>query len=614
MKKLNLFAGLAALSVSLILGSAGVVQAAQALKQPEMVVSATKTEETLDQVSSTVFVVTDQEMEEKGAWSLPDALRDVPGLYVRSNGAFAGPTMVTMRGGHSSQVRVMMDGVRLADPISTSGGFNLSLMDVGAVDQLEVVQGPQSTLYGSDAMAGIINLITKRGRGKPSFWATGEGGSYSTMRGQLGTQGEVDGFNFFASASGITTDGISSAKDQPEKDSYNNHQFNARVGYEFKPGTELYGIGYYHKADVDYDSFWSGPADSDDNVKNTSWSGILGFRQEVSNWWDHKLTLSNGKTKREYSDESEYNSELTTAEWQHNLHYKELATLTLGLDWEQEKGDYVSPLYSDALGTQKSELWGGYLQAQISPIKGLNLLAGARNDHHDSYGDEATWRAGASYYFGKTGTKLRSTYGTGFKSPTLYQLYSKFGDKDLSPEKSKGWDAGIDQEFFKGRLKLSLTYFSLKTDDLILWDFGTYKYKNVDQAKSSGLEFSFKAMLTKWLGLDGSYTYTDSENDSTGKELVYVPRNKATLGFRLQPIKGLVARVYGLYVGKRYDDDDNLEEVDAYFTVNLAASYEINKYLKLTGRVVNLFDEDYEEIKDFGTMGLSAFVGLKLSY
>ncbi|MGD8561825.1 MAG: TonB-dependent receptor [Desulfarculaceae bacterium] len=608
------YLSLAAILALLSAPAAQPATAAEALKQPEMVVTATKTEEKLDQLHSTVYLITDQDMDEKGILNLPDAIREVPGLYVRGNSLFGGPTSVTIRGAEAGQVRLMLDGVRLADPIAPSGEFNLSLLNVDAVDQIEVVQGPQSTLYGSDAMGGVINIISKRGQGKPTAWALGEGGSFNTWRGQVGSQGQVDKFNFFVNGSGLTSEGFSNAKDQPEKDYYSNLQLNTRIGYEFSPSTEIYAIGYFHRAHVDYDSFYGEPADSDDAVKKTAWTGILGFRQGVFDWWDHKLTLSTGESKRDYSDGSEFNSQLHTVEWQHNLHYQDISTLTVGVDWEEEKGDFNSPLYDDRLDSRSAAVLGLYLQEQLKLWKSLFLTGGIRSDNHQEFGQETTWKVGAAYRFAKTDTKLRANYGTGFKAPTIYQLYSQYGDINLDPEKSKGWDVGVDQGFWGGRLKLGLTYFQLETDELIVWDSDTWKYKNIDEAESSGVEFMLQAKLTDWLSLDGSFTHTDSEDKTTGKEIKYIPREKVTLGLRFKPLEGLVARIYGIYIGKRYADDDNTEQMDGYTVVNLAASYEVNKHLKVFARVLNLFDEDYEEIKDYQTMGLSAFGGIRVSF
>lgn len=608
----KLFGGWA-LAFLMTLALAAAADATEPVHMAEMVVTATRTEQDIDQVPSTVYVVDKKEIKEKQVWSLDDALRFVPGVSVRSNGNFAGPTSLTMRGGGDEQVRLMLDGVRLADPITPSGAFNLSMFDLGSVDSIEVVQGPQSTLYGSDAMSGAINIITRRGRGKPSAWAWAEGGSYDTLRGQVGFQGQEKKFNFFVSGSGITTNGISTAKDQPEKDPYRSYQFNTRLGYDLPAGGEVYLIGYFHRADADYDAFWSSPADSQDHVRNTAWTGIAGLRQNLTPWWDHDLKVSRGHNQRDYSDNSTYKSHLTSAQWQHNLHYGEISTTSLGVDWEQEEGEYDSPLYSDRMGSRTADLWGVFLQEQLTPLPGLVLIGGVRQDQHQEFGGKHTWKLGAAYLLAATGTRFKANYGTGFKAPTIYQLYSKFGNQSLQPEESRGWDVGLEQYLWAKKIKVGLTYFNMDTDQLILWDYDAWKYKNISQASSHGLEFSAKAHLTSWLALEGSYTYTHSESESSGNELAYVPKHKATLGLRLAPLDGLVVRVFGLYTGRRYADEENTEEVDGYTVWNLAASYRLSKRVQIMGKVVNLFDEDYEEIQGYGTMGLSGFLGVRVS-
>ena len=584
----------------------------QETQRREMVVSATKTEENIYQVPSTTFVVTDQEIKEKALWTVDQALRDTPGIYFRSNGPFGGVTSFTMRGSGSDQTRIMLDGVRIADPISSGGQLNLATLQTGGIGQIEMVQGPQSPLYGSDAMAGAINIITRRGQGKPSAWASAGYGSHNTFRGDIGAQGQYDRFNFMISGTGIDTDGISKAKEGNEDDAFYGYQFNGRFGFDINDNTEVYFIGYYNKSKTHYDGFSGGKQiDTDDWQKTKTYTTILGLTNAPVSWWNHKLTLSYGASDRDYKDKSSFDSNLTTAEWQHNLLYKDINTLTLGVDWEQEKGKYSSTW--DSLDDKKSTIWGLYAQDQLKVLEGLYLLGGIRNDNHDEYGNKFTWRAGASYTVKATDTIVKGTYGTGFKSPTLYQLYSPYGNKDLDPQKSKGWDLGVVQKLWSERIVAGLTYFNLKTDNLILRDFANWKFANIGSAKSSGLEFFVKAALTDWMEADFSWTYTDSENEDTGKELRYTPRDKGTLGLRFPLMNNrLNFQIWGLYVGDRYTDDANTNQVDSYITVNASATYRFNKWFSVYGNVINLFDEDYVEIEGYNTLGLSGFFGVRI--
>lgn len=584
-------------------------------RQSELVVTATKTEEDIDQVPSTTFVVSDQEIREKAQWSFIDAIRDVPGLWVRSNGPFGGVTSITMRGTSPGQTRVMLDGVRLADPIAADGTLNLAYLQTAGIGQVEVMQGPQSPLYGSDAMAGAINIITRRGQGAPRAWASGSLGSYTTWQGALGAEGQVERFNFMVTASGIDTDGISKVKGGSEDDPFYAYQFNGRLGYDLNDNTEVYFIGYANRSRTDYDGF-SGSVlvDSDDYTKVTSYTGILGLTNAPFAWWNHKLTLSYGAVDRDFKDTSSYTSYLTSAEWQHNLLFKDINTLTLGLDWEQERGKYSTPgVFGFTLQEKTASILGLYAQDQLKVLEGLYLLGGVRNDHHDDFGDQFTWRVGASYTYEPSGTTVKGTYGTGFKAPSLFQLYSPYGSLDLQPEKSKGWDLGVVQRLWDQRVKLGLTYFNIKTDNLINFDLSTWTYANIAKTKSQGLEFLAQAELAKWLQADFTWTYTDSQDEATGQDLRYVPRDKGTLGLRLPLLKDrLNIRLWALYVGPRYDDAANTLEVDSYITVNGTATFRLNKWFSVFGSVLNLLDEDYVEIQGYNTLGLSGFLGVRL--
>jgi vitamin B12 transporter len=582
--------------------------------QPSMVVTATRTTENVAEVSSSVSVITAKDIEEKGITDFADALRETPGLWVYGNGHFGGQTSISIRGAGAGQTSILLDGVRIADPISTDNSFNLGMYSVNGIGQIEVVRGPQSTLYGSQAMAGVVNIITEKGQGAPKAWLSLEGGSHNTMLGQMGTKGKIENLNFSVSASGLTTDGISKAKDTQEDDAYKRTQLNGRIGWEFSDKAELYFIGYFNNSDLDYDSFYGAPADSLDNEKVNSYTGIMGFDQKILDWWDHKITLSQGEIKRNYSDNSEYKSLLNTAKWQHNLHYKDLNTLTLGVDWEEEKGDYSNPLYFDSLPEKSTHTTGLFLQDRLSLFESLFINAGVRADDHSEFGGKTTYRLGAAYLLKDFGTTFKANYGTGFKAPSLYQLYSPYGNKDLDPEESTGWDVGVEQKLWQDKIRLGLTYFELKTDDLIAWNFATWKYYNVNEAKSHGIEAFASIEVCPWLTLDGTYTLTDTEDESTGKELIYRPKDKVSFGAKITPMEKLIFRLYGIYVGDRYSDAANTEKVDGYITMNASANYKLNEVFTLFGRVVNLFDEDYEEVKDYNTLGFSTFFGIRAEF
>ncbi|MCB2226865.1 MAG: TonB-dependent receptor [Desulfarculaceae bacterium] len=582
--------------------------------QSDVVVTATMTEEEMNQVPSTTFVVSDQEIKEKAQFNLADALRDVPGVYIRSNGPFGGTTSLTMRGTQSGQTMLMLDGVRMADPISTNGAFDIANLLTGGIGQVEVVQGPQSTLYGSDAMAGVVNIITKRGQGDPTGWATVGYGSHNTFQGNAGAQGQIDRFNFMVAGTGINTDGISKIKAGSEDDAYHSYQFNGRVGFDINDNTEIYFIGYYNQAKSDYDGYVNGKqGDTNDNVKTTSYTSILGVTNAPFSWWNQKFTVSYGSVANDYQDGSDYNSYLTTAEWRHNLLYKDINTVTVGAQWQQEQGDYTTTY--DSVGKKTADTMSLYLQDQLKILDGLYLLGGVRNDNNDDYDAQVTWRAGASYTIAASGTTFKGTYGTGFKAPSLYQRYSPYGSQKLEPEKSKGWDLGVTQTLWNQRVKLGLTYFNIQTDNLINFDMNTWKYENLDEVKSQGLEFFASAMICSWLEVNGSWTYTDAQDESTDKELAYNPRDKGTLGVRLPLMNDrLNIRVWALYVGDRYTDAANTSQVDSYITVNATATYKLTKWLSVYGNVINLFDEDYVEIQGYNTLGLSGFLGLRAEF
>jgi vitamin B12 transporter len=613
----------------------------QAKEAWEIVVTATRLETSSKEVASSITVINKQRILEMQKEKVLDVLRTVPFLDVVQTGGPGKSTSVFIRGAKSEHTLVLIDGVEMNDPISPGRSFDFAHLTTDNIERIEVLRGPQSTLYGSDAIGGVINIITERGAGKPTGFISGEGGSLKTLRGQAGISGGTELFNYSLGASTWDTEGISAASEQygnTEKDGYKNTSFSGKVGITPSDNFDAVFVLRYLNADADLDN--SGGAGGDDPNNTATWKQLFLKGQArlslFSDFWEQKLGISLSSHDREYLNETDpdhpfdfeesfYKGKILKVDWQNNLYFHETNTLTFGIESEEEKGesDYYSESmwgpYTSIFEEQTARTTGYYIQDMIRVAGAWFTTLGLRIDDHSLFGTKTTYRIASAYFIGETGTKIMGTYGTGFKAPSLYQLYSVYGDENLSPEESTGCDIGVEQFLLGDKFSLGATYFSNEFVNMIDFNSMTWTYTNVAEAKTNGVELFASSRLTDDLTLHAAYTYTNTEDVSTGLALLRRAKNKFRFALNYRFLKEGNVNLDVLYVGKR----DNLEysgwtstrvELDSYFLVNLAASYRITRNIQVLGRVLNLLGAEYEEVVGYGTPGMIAYAGVKLLF
>ncbi len=619
-----------------------------------IVVTATKLETPARQVASSVTVVTEEEIRTKQLKTVLDALRTVPAVDVVQQGGIGQQTAVFMRGANSQHTLVLIDGVQANDPISPSRFFDFAHLTTDNVERIEIVRGPASTLYGSDALGGVINIITKKGQGEPRWTISAEGGSYETHREKIGLNGGNQLVNYSLTLSYLDSNGIGAASREngnSERDGYDNLSVSSRIGLTPVDNLDLDFILRYTNAEAEIDNS-GGPGGDDPNFTLDSES--LYFRTQArlllfNDLWEQKIGFSLTDYDRQSKDDpdsarpfdsvrSSFDSSIYVIDWQNNLFLHETNTLTLGIEYEEEKGkqkdqrtfeDFFTPgtqiVSASEVRERTIQTVGYYLQDQINLWDRFHTTLGVRLDDHDEFGTRTTYRAASAYLFPTIGTKIRASYGTGFKAPSLLQLYDPVfgGNPDLAPEKSKGWDVGLEQSLWEERLTLSLTYFENDFEDLIVNQFvgSGFIYLNVDEADTNGIELAATYTPVDELIFQASYTYTDTENKETGEQLLRRPRNKFSIGATYRFQEGANVNLNILYVGERDDVffnnvtfESGSVELDSYTVVNLAASYPMRGNLRLYGRVDNLFDKEYEEVWGYGTLGISGYAGAELTF
>ncbi len=606
-----------------------------------MVVTSNRYETPIDEVGSSITVITSKEIERSKKASVLELLRSVPGLDVVRTGGPGQLTNVYLRGSNPWQTLVLLDGVELNDPSTIGGELDFANLSTDNVERIEILRGPQSTLYGSSAMGGVINIITKRGKGNPKGFVSAEGGTYYTSREKAGISGGTDAVNYSLGVSRLDTGGFSVADSDygnREKDGYGRTSLNARVGLTPLKNLNVDLMLNYLQSRAELDN---GGGSGQDDPNHHVTSEQVSFRAQAdlslfNDFWIQKLGVSfnnldrNGDNPFDASHPSDlekynYHGQTVKVDWQHILNLHKTNTLTFGLERKEEyaNSDYHSESawgpYDSIWREQHASLTGGYIQDRISLWDRWFTTMGVRVDSHSQFGEKATYRFTSAYTVKETGTTFKGSYGTGFKAPSLYQLYSNYGERNLKPEKSTGWDAGFEQNVPALNATFGATYFDNDFDNLISFNSPLNKYENISRARTKGVEVSVTVKPLSALTLQGSYTWMKTRDGSTGLELLRRPKNKFGFDVNYNFLKNANLNVNIIYVGTRADNyyvgwTGTRVKMPNYVVVNLAASYDICKNFQIFGRVDNLLDRNYEEVKGYGASRIAAYGGVKLSF
>ncbi|MEW5901476.1 MAG: TonB-dependent receptor [Acidobacteriota bacterium] len=617
----------------------------QSAEHHEVVVTATRLETPAREVASSLTVISAADLERQKKISLFEALKEALGVSLIQNGGPGEAASAFLRGANSEHTLILLDGVELNDSINPSRSADLAHLFLGNLERLEILRGPQSPLYGSDAIGGVINIISKRGRGKPRWTLTSSGGSYGTFSGQAGLSGSTETADYSFGLVRFFTRGISAANSSylgnSEKDAYENWTFSGRLGVSLRKNLEVNLVSQAVWAATDIDNF-GGPYGDDPN--NSQDYRSLFLRGEfrglfLNNRWEQKLSVALVDSRRRHQNlpdeihpgEAEsglFKGRRWTLDWQNNFFFHATNTLTAGLAYEREEGeseyDYRSPwLDSRSLFPRRqAETVGLYLQDSLRFNDRFFATAGFRFDRHSRTGDVLTYRLAPAYIFHRTQTKLKASLGTGFKSPSLYQLYAPptlfgpIGNRNLKPEQSLGWDAGIEQPLFDGRARVAVTFFHNDFENLI--DFSMSRgYINIGKAESEGGEVEFGARPIEPLSVSIAYTYLKARDRDSGSALLRRPRHLFSARLNHSFGDRWTLAVSFDYTGRREDLNYSAWPVQSitlfpYQLLSGVISYEISRNVQVFSRLDNILDETYEMVYGYGTLGFSAQFGLKV--
>ncbi|HEY8586742.1 MAG TPA: TonB-dependent vitamin B12 receptor [Rhodanobacter sp.] len=583
-----------------------------------VIVTATRTAITVDDALSSVSVITRADIERLQPLSVADLLTGLPGVSFANSGGYGQQTSLFLRGTSSSHTLVLIDGVRIGAVGSGLAAFEQ--IPVEQIERIEIVRGPRSSLYGADALGGVIQIFTRRGSHdgalQPSFSVTT--GSENLLRGQFGLSGGNENAWYNLAAGAQYTRGINACRigagtvfagcfaNEPDNDPYRNRNLVANGGYRWDNGASVSGSWLRSLGEVHFDGSYQNRSRT---VQQTTGAA---FSVSPLDAW--KSTVSVGQNLDRYDNYHDANfvgfigSHRNQASWQNDLSVADNQLLTLGVDWQGEKID------SDTgyLATRRHNT-GGYVQYQ-GRFGRNDLQLSARRDHNSQYDNHNTGAAAWGYHFG-AGLKLSASYGSGFHAPTFNDLYFPYGsgNPDLKPEKSRSAELGLSQQLTAWNWALNA--YQTRIDQLIALD-STYFPMNISKARIRGVEAQLGGDLAGWQ-LHGYATWLQPRNDDGGpNDGKVLPRRPEQTG-RIDLDRRIGAYGVGATLnvaGRSYDDAANRRPLAGYATADLRASWRFAPGWQLEARLANLFDRHYETVWYFNQPGRSGFLTLRYGH
>lgn len=590
----------------------------------QIVVTATGIAQSRDEVGQAITVIDAETIKTRQAIDVVDLLATTPGVRFSRNGSVGGQTGVSLRGAETTQTLVLIDGVKVNDPSGIGDGYDFGPLLTGNIKRIEILRGSNSVVHGSQAIGGVVNVMT----GVP---AEGFGANASVDYGYsdtLSAKADVSGTSGIAAggigAAYFRTDGISSAAGGTERDGTENIATNARLTLNFTEALSLDLRGYYIHADLDYDSFFGAPADSSDVSKLDQYVGYAGLNLALlDGTLTNRAAVTYLRNDRDYyfvrGTDPDYGYSGTNLRFEYEGVYAPVDQAKLLFGYEHERPDYDFFGFGDT-ASAKINIDSVYALAIVKPFVGLAVTSGVRHDDHSQFGGATTFGANANYSPNGGATNVRLSYGEGFKAPSLYQLYDTYsGNSALRPERSKSYDIGFDQSLDGGRAMLSVTGFRRDTRNQINYDNATFTYGNLDRTRAKGVEASIALKPVDALTVTGSYSYVDARDRSAGSanfgnRLARRAANAVSLSADYVWSFGLSTGATVTMVDDSFDDAANSRRLDGYALAGVRASLPLGDHLEVYGRIDNLFDETYATAYGYGTYGRSAYGGVRVRF
>lgn len=598
-----------------------------------IVVVASGVEQEAETTGRSITVLDRDLIEARQTVSLSDLLATTPGVSSTRNGGPGGVTAVRIRGAEDAQTLVLIDGVRANDPSAPAGAFDFGNLLTGAVQRVEILRGPNSVIWGSQALGGVVNVVTQKPVDGIEARANAEYGYADQVSANAAVAAGNDTVQGALTGGYFRTDGISQAAAGTEADGYRQYNASGRLRVEFAPGFGADLRGYYANSRLELDGFPAPTytfADTDEYSTAKELYGYAGLFANIGPV-SNRVAFTIADINRDGYDPAPgaftphylYRGRSERYEYRGDAKLAEQVRVTFGAERENLR-------FYDGFETNRADITSFYGQAIVTPVEAVTLTAGIRNDDHSRFGAHTSWGANLAVK-PFASTLLRASYGEGFKAPTLYQLFSDYGTESLDPETAKSWEVGVEQSALNGAAKLGVTWFHRDTRNQIDFfscpaadvtnpasicfdrPFGTYA--NIARTRAEGVEVELALKPVEALTVTANYTYTDAENRSAGFEgnqLARRPQDTASLSADYRLPFGLSLGGTVTIVGDSFNDQGNFTRLDGFALGSIRAEMPIGDRFAVYGRVENLTDEKYETVSGYGTYGRAAYAGVRL--
>lgn len=588
-----------AIGISSFSGSAFASEELPSVSLDTVVVTASRSAQTVDQSTSTVAVITREEIESSQARSVPELLENRAGLFFASNGGRGKASSLFMRGTNSDHVVVLIDGVKVGS--ATSGSVAFADIPVEQIERIEVVRGARSSLYGSEAIGGVIQIFTRKGSKDLKRFASASVGSQDTWEGSVGASGATGNFNYALSASGITTSGYDTCRaeadgvggcynNEPDKDGYESFSGNLRAGYQFGANQiSVFALQTQNKNE--FDGNYQNSSESTQRAVGVTTDLQLSDAYFIRLQAGQSADLADNYLDEAYS--SQFDTLRETVSLQNDVTIGSDVLLSFGADYQRDEVDSTVVYAENAKPVNERENIGSYIQGQAR-FGGLTAELSGRLDDNEQYGAHRTFGLGLGW---KVSDKLRfiASHGKAFKAPTFNQLYYPFfGSPDLNPEESRTTELGA--RISTDIQTWGITVFKTTIDNLIAYDSSIFAANNIDEASITGLELELDHRFSQQWTASLDLTLMEPENKSEsydGNQLARRPQRAARFDLSYQGDGWSAGSTVNL-VGSRYDDVANTKRLSAYKTFDLRVAKAITSEWEIQARVENLSDTDYE--------------------
>jgi vitamin B12 transporter len=590
----------------------------------DIVVTATGFAQPRSESGQAISVIDQDRLDTLQATTIADAIATLPSVRVATRGGVGGQSSAFIRGGNSSQTLILIDGVRINDPSSPNGLFDFGGLMTGNIGRVEVLRGPNSIIWGSQAIGGVVNVQNIIPTQAFAVNASAEYGRYDTAQARAnisGTSGILEGS---IGGSYFSTDGISSLSSGTESDGYRNTAANGRLKVNLSEAFSLDFRAYYNRGRVEYDSPFGSGGDAVPVSRNKQFVGYVGANLALlDDRLKTRLSFARTDITRTGRDPEVFSfntfdvkGTIDRYELHNSFDLADAVTLVFGAEHERT---FASTSFEGfPADIARNKVTSGFAQAILRPVTGLTLTGGVRYDDYSTYGGQTTLGGNIAYSPNEGRTVVRATYGEGFRAPTLTEGQPPFGNLALKPETARNLDLGLEQGFLNGKARLGLTYFNRRSKDQISFSFDTFQSENIERVKSEGVEFELALKPTSTLDVRANYSIVNARIKTPGAQLdnrlALRPKDSVTVSLDWQtPWKASVGASLAL-IGDSFDNQANTVRLDGYALASLRASVPIAGTFELYGRVENLFDQKYEIVRGYGTLGRNAHIGVRAKF